>query len=148
MRSNEYNQKCAAKFWDPNSLREECPSKRCTKNQDCWEEYGESKLCICDPHLCGLVCMSCKNSYIVHCPTVDIVIHWTRWYEMSGTKETRKWSSSLFSFESGRPGWIYMQGGLCCERSKKTILPGQFAILRTGTELHGSNRSWVTNFPS
>ena len=69
VRSSEYNQKCVIRSWDSINQQDECPTKRCTHNRDCWEEYGQSKFCVCDSHLCGAVCMEglrvikilCKN---------------------------------------------------------------------------------------
>ncbi|KAA3678427.1 uncharacterized protein DEA37_0001881 [Paragonimus westermani] len=34
-----------------------CPSKVCRQHIDCWVSYGPPQSCVCDPHLCGPVCL-------------------------------------------------------------------------------------------
>ncbi|KAA0189535.1 Sushi von Willebrand factor type A EGF and pentraxin domain-containing protein 1 [Fasciolopsis buskii] len=34
-----------------------CPAKSCKKHIDCWVGYGTPQSCVCDPHLCGRVCL-------------------------------------------------------------------------------------------
>ncbi|VDQ11628.1 unnamed protein product [Trichobilharzia regenti] len=49
-----------------------CPNKTCSQHIDCWVTYGPPQRCVCDPILCGSVCLPGKviNSYDF-CPVID-----------------------------------------------------------------------------
>ncbi|KAK4475733.1 hypothetical protein MN116_000641 [Schistosoma mekongi] len=34
-----------------------CPTKSCNQHIDCWVSYGPSQRCVCDPIMCGSVCL-------------------------------------------------------------------------------------------
>ncbi|CAH8530547.1 unnamed protein product [Schistosoma turkestanicum] len=34
-----------------------CPNKSCSQHIDCWVSYGPSQRCVCDPIMCGSVCL-------------------------------------------------------------------------------------------
>lgn len=40
---------------NPNYVK--CPKKKCTQHLDCWESFGIPQRCVCDPILCGSVCL-------------------------------------------------------------------------------------------
>ncbi|CAL8096590.1 unnamed protein product [Calicophoron daubneyi] len=39
-----------------------CPTKTCHQHIDCWVSFGPPQSCVCDPHLCGAVCLPAENA--------------------------------------------------------------------------------------
>ncbi|CAH8821113.1 unnamed protein product [Trichobilharzia szidati] len=48
-----------------------CPNKTCSQHIDCWVTYGPPQRCVCDPILCGSVCLP----ETAKCPKPDDIIN-------------------------------------------------------------------------
>ncbi|CAH8853587.1 unnamed protein product [Trichobilharzia szidati] len=46
-----------------------CPNKTCSQHIDCWVTYGPPQRCVCDPILCGSVCLPGISCGYIHEPT-------------------------------------------------------------------------------